>query len=149
MTVKKLPFEEFTSIYDRVPRLCVELVVKTPQGFLMLKRDIIPWKNKWHLPGGTVLLNENITDTINRVAKEEIGVKVKVKKLLGFCEYKSSKIKGYKQAVSLVFLTTPLSLNFKTNFQSNDFKLFTQVPENTVSETKQFLLHSNTDISKE
>ncbi|MFH0805336.1 MAG: NUDIX domain-containing protein, partial [Patescibacteria group bacterium] len=70
MIVKKLPFSEFKSIYSRVPRLCVEIMVKTNNGVLLLKRNIDPEKGKWHLPGGTVLKGERLEDTVKRVAME-------------------------------------------------------------------------------
>ena len=72
---KKLPYKEFLSIYRKVPRLCVDLVVKNKNGVLLTKRDIKPSKGMWHIPGGTILYDESVKDAIKRVAKEETGLK--------------------------------------------------------------------------
>lgn len=50
-----LPKPEYDSIYSRVPRLCVEVVISTrAQGVLLTRRDIPPNIGAWHIPGGTV-----------------------------------------------------------------------------------------------
>ena len=76
MTKKPLTFEEFKTIYSKVPRLTVEVIVKTDKGILFTKRLIPPYVGSWHFPGGTVYYKETITDAIERVAQDELGVKV-------------------------------------------------------------------------
>ena len=86
MNLKRLPFEEFKSIYSKVPRLCVDLIVQKDNGIVLIKRAIEPSLGKWHFPGGTVLLGESLEDTIHRIAKEELNIKVSIEKLLGYME---------------------------------------------------------------
>ena len=38
MREKPLSYEEFVAIYSKVPRLCVDLVVRTDEGVLMTLR---------------------------------------------------------------------------------------------------------------
>ena len=57
---KKLPYKTFKSIYSRVPRATIELVIQTPAGILLSKRSIPPYKGYWHIPGGTVLFHEKM-----------------------------------------------------------------------------------------
>ena len=78
--VKKLPYKTFKAIYSKVPRLCVEVVLLTQGGVILTKRSIPPEQGKWHIPGGTVLKNENLEQAVKRVALEELGVKITVKK---------------------------------------------------------------------
>ncbi|MBU1177344.1 NUDIX hydrolase [Patescibacteria group bacterium] len=137
MIVKKLPFSEFKSIYSRVPRLCVEIMVKTNNGVLLLKRNIDPEKGKWHLPGGTVLKGERLEDTVKRVAMEEIGVKVKVGEVLDIIEY---FIKGYfGQMVGIIFSVEPISKNFKIDKNTQEFRFFKIIPKNTIKQHKKLL----------
>ncbi len=48
--LKYLPFEEFQEIYSKVPRLCVEVVLRSDEGIMLTKRTINPWKGMWHFP---------------------------------------------------------------------------------------------------
>ena len=58
-----LPKAEFDAIFSRVPRLSVEVVIYTPErGVLLMLRDIPPNVGAWHIPGGTVLFGERVTD---------------------------------------------------------------------------------------
>lgn len=139
---RKQPFslEEFKSIYSRVPRLCVDLVIKTDKGLLLTLREQNGWEGQWHLPGGTVYLYESLLDTLHRVAQEELGVDVEVIKSLGFIEYPSEKKeRGYGYSVSIPFLCKLKSTEIKLDDQVAKSGFFPQLPENTISEQKQFL----------
>ena len=72
----KRPFtsEEFKTIYSKVPRLCVDLVIKTRKGIILTLRSLPTWYGMWHLPGGTILYKESLQDAIKRVAEEELGI---------------------------------------------------------------------------
>ena len=80
--------KDFNFIYSRAPRICVDLIIKNKQGNVLLTfRKIRPYKNKWHLPGGTVLFRESIDGAIQRIALSELNSSVKVHKLLGYMEF--------------------------------------------------------------
>ncbi len=72
---------------SKVPRLCIDLIVKTKDGILLTKRQIPPYIGYWHTPGGTVLLHEKLESAAERIAQEEIGTKIKIIKLLGTMEF--------------------------------------------------------------
>lgn len=138
MKIKKLNLKEFKYIYSRVPRLCVEVVIKTNDGILLTKRNIKPSRGQWHIPGGTILMGETIERAVKRVAKEELGVKVNIKKMSGIIEY---HIKNYfSQPIGLTFIAKIISNNgIKLDKQANDAKFFKIIPQNTVKEHKLFL----------
>ena len=137
---KRLPYAEFKKIYSRVPRLSVELVILTPKGILLTLRSIEPYLGEWHLPGGTVLFRETIRDTVARVAREELGIKVSVKKLLGYIEYESHKKRGYfGHSVGLAFLCKIKSGEISLNHEANKVDVFKRIPENTLIDQKIFL----------
>ena len=134
----KLPFEEFKKIYSRVPRLCLDLVVKNENGVLLTLRDIPPAKGLWHIPGGTMLFDENIDEAIQRIAGEELGTSVRVKKLLGYIDwYKTKNANGH--AVSMEFLVEPLG-GITVDYQASHFKFFKKIPPKTIKEHVSFLL---------
>lgn len=68
--------EEFDSIYSKVPRLTVELVIKDGDKILLTKRSIEPCRGLWHLPGGTVYFGESLLDAVKRIAKKELSIDV-------------------------------------------------------------------------
>src|SRR5436305_1013854 len=85
-----LPKEEYDAIYSRVPRLSVEVLVLDPaRGVILALRDIPPFEGAWHIPGGTVLFGEPVTEAVRRVAQRELGVEVTADELLGYIEYPS------------------------------------------------------------
>ncbi len=133
-------FEEFKSIYSRVPRLCADLVIKTDKGVLLTLRQKNGWEGQWHLPGGTVLYKESIHDAVNRLAEEELGIKVSIEKFLTYTEFLNEETeRGFGYSVSLVFLCKPLSEVLKLDDQSEKAKYFTKPPKNTVLEQKMLL----------
>lgn len=103
-----LPEAEFHAIFSRVPRLSVEVVIVTPErGVLLMLRDIPPNIGAWHIPGGTVMFGERLTDAVKRVARDELGLEVTVGDLLGYIEYPSHYENGLDSPVGLAFATTP------------------------------------------
>lgn len=141
ITPKRLPLNEFLSIYSKVVRLCVDLVIKNDKGVVFIKREIPPDLGKWHFPGGTVLRGEKIEETIKRVAKEETGLIIKIEKLLGLTEFIRQDENIH--AVSIVYLCTPISGKLRGSFQGHDLRYFQQIPTNTIQEHEEFLLKNN------
>ena len=138
------PIEEFKSIYSRVPRICVDLIIKNEQGVLLTLRQANGWVGQWHLPGGTIYIGETVQDAIDRVADEELGIKLKVEKLLNFMEYLSEKKeRGYGQSISLAFLCTPLSSDIKIDNQVGKYGFFKTLPDKTIEEQARFLVENS------
>ncbi|NES65306.1 MAG: NUDIX hydrolase [Okeania sp. SIO2D1] len=139
---RKKPFspEEFKLLYSQVPRLVVEVVVKTDLGVALTLRKDAAWNNLWHIPGGTVFYQEYIEDAIQRIAVEELSITVTKQQLLGYLEYPSEeKQRGFGWSVGLVFLCTPNSQLPTENQEGEKIQIFDYVPENTVEEHKKIL----------
>jgi len=134
---KKLSFAEFKSIYSKVPRLTVEVLIKTPKGIALTKRDIEPCKGMWHTPGGTVLKGEKLEETVKRVAESETGLKVKVVKFLGVAEYDFKKY--FSQPIGLIFLTKVIGGKMKTDKQASEIDIFRKIPKNTIKDHALFI----------
>jgi ADP-ribose pyrophosphatase YjhB (NUDIX family) len=139
----KLPltYEEFKRIYSKVPRLCVDPVVRTKDGIVLaLRKGNYGWENQWHLPGGTLYYKETVEQGINRLMKEEIGAVVKPVKVLGYAEFPSEeKERGFGWSVSIIILCDFVSGNLKPDENAHEVKVFSKIPENTVKEHKDFL----------
>lgn len=142
-TKPRLTDEEFKYIYSRVSRLCVEIIIKTSEGILLTLRDIEPYKNLWHIPGGTVLYRETIREAARRTAKEELGIDVEILGLAGYFEYPGEeKIRGWGWPIAILMFCAVKSGEFKLDKQAREikfFKKFSDIPENTVEEQKKIL----------
>lgn len=128
--------DEFDSIFSRVPRLTVELVIATRErGVLLQLRDSEPCRGTWSLPGGTVRFAEPAVQAVRRVARAELGVSVTVGELLGYIEYPSHYENGLDSPVGLAF-STALADQSQT---PPGCRWFTRFPDAMHDEQKLFL----------
>ena len=96
--------KDYSFIYGKSTRVCVDLLIVEAGEVLMVKRDTEPYKGKWHLPGGRIRFRETIKNAIKRIAKDEIGINVFVPKLAGYMEFLREMQGGKKRhTVSFVF----------------------------------------------
>jgi ADP-ribose pyrophosphatase YjhB (NUDIX family) len=136
----RLSQEDYDLIFSKVPRLCVDIVIKTKEGVLLTLRDIEPYKGEWHLPGGRVMKHEPLIDAVKRIAKAETGFDIEIEKNLGVMEFLYEPQEKYAiHTVSVAFLTHPISGTLKTDWQGSEGRYFKELPENTIKEHKEFL----------
>ncbi len=101
--------KQYNDIYSKVPRICVDLVIRQKKNVLLIKRGIQPYKGTFHLPGGRVKFRESITSAVNRIAINEIGIKVTIKKILGYMEFTREIQSGNKRhSISICFEVVPI-----------------------------------------
>jgi ADP-ribose pyrophosphatase YjhB (NUDIX family) len=84
--IKFAPREIFEQILEWAVIPTFDLVIQYgDKGVFIVKRSIAPYKNKWALPGLRMYKNENINDTLTRIAKNELGIDIDTtnKALLG------------------------------------------------------------------
>ena len=136
-----LPEAEYLQIFRKVPRLTVEIVVRSELGVLLARRTGGPCAGLWNLPGGTVRFAEPLTDTIHRVALDEIGVDVVIDHLLGYIEYPSHAQRGIDWPVGLAF-RTHLDIGGDQMLPTVPDRLewFAQLPDEMHEEQRSFLL---------
>lgn len=134
---RPLSYEEFKTIYSKVPRLCVEVVIITDKGVLLTLRKNDGYIGQWHLPGGTVFYRESLEDALKRVAEEELGIEVKIEKFLGHIEYLSEvENRGFGYSVGAAFLCSTTATEFNSEEEA---KFWKSVPDNSIVEQKEFL----------
>lgn len=138
---KKIPYEDFKFIYDRVPRLCFDLVFKNQDGILMSRRSIEPGKGLWHFPGGTLLKGETIHGAMGRVALEETGLEIGDCKLLGPMEFYKPENPFY-HVVSFAYQVNSWSGQLRGSEQGEEIRFFREIPETMIEEQKN-LIHEH------
>lgn len=131
--------EEFSSIYSKVPRLNVELIIKSDKGILLTLRDIEPCKGQWHIPGGTIYYGETVNMAVQRVAGRELGIIPTKYRLIGLMEYPELIAIGYGDPKGLAYLITEFDGEIDLNFESTSAEWFKSAPENLIKDQKVFL----------
>jgi ADP-ribose pyrophosphatase YjhB (NUDIX family) len=127
-----------------VPRLCVEVVIHSPErGTVLSLRDIPPNIGAWHIPGGTVLFGEPVVEAVRRVARHELGLEVEVGELIGYIEYPSHYENGLDSPVGLAFRCTGPAGRLPDGEQLPDgVRFFERLPDGLYAEQREFLLRT-------
>jgi ADP-ribose pyrophosphatase YjhB (NUDIX family) len=130
---------EYSYIYSRVPRVTVEIVITSEAGVLMTLRNIDPCRGLWHLPGGTVRFGERLTEAVQRIARRELGIRVRSVKLLGYLEYPSHYENGLDCPVGIAFGVVDYEGSVRVNEEAGGCNWFTELPSEMHAEQAEFL----------
>jgi ADP-ribose pyrophosphatase YjhB (NUDIX family) len=137
---KPFTYAEFKKIYSKVPRLSVDVIVAGPNGIALSLRSIPPYRNKWHVPGSTMLYGESVAETAKRVARNELNVRIHAKpQFLGYIEYNEERQRGFGRSVSLVFLARLKSGTPAPDGDAANVAFFSRLPKNIIREQRKFL----------
>lgn len=129
--------EEYKSVFSHTPRLCVDLITVTNNGFLLTKRMIDPFKGLWHFPGGRVLYKEPINKAIKRIAKAEIGLEVENKGLVGI--YEITEDGPFVHSITVVFFVKPIGGKIEGSWQGKEIAAYKEIPKEVHPYQKTFL----------
>jgi ADP-ribose pyrophosphatase YjhB (NUDIX family) len=133
-----LPEAEYRAIFQKVPRLTVEVVICSDLGVLLARRIGGPCDGLWSLPGGTVRFAEPLVAAVHRVALDEINADVVIDELQGYIEYPSHTRQGIDSPVGLAFRThLPPGETLAT--VPGRFDWFRQLPDEMHDEQRAFL----------
>ena len=107
---------EFVFYLD--PKLVACTIVEKDEKIILLKRSANPGRGKWVVPGGYVDRGEEVETAARREAKEECGIDIDIRSLLGVYSYA-----GYLEVV-VVYLAEYSSGDPIAGDESLDIKLF-------------------------
>lgn len=111
--LRKESVEAFASLLKAVskrkprgksPLLTVDAVVERAGKVLLVRRRNPPYRDCWALPGGFVEYGESVEEAVVRELKEETGLEIRVKGLLGVYSEPGRDPRGH--VVSICFLAT-------------------------------------------
>ncbi len=132
---KRAPRNLFDKFSLYFPYSTVDVVIRNNDSFILAKRTIPPYQNKWNLPGGVVFKTEKLAVAAKRVAKEELGLTVKIERFLGV--YENPVLSRHD--ISHVFIVSILKGKIIHDFQSSEVKFFKNVPQNMVPYQKKIV----------
>jgi 8-oxo-dGTP diphosphatase len=104
------------------PRLTVDGAIVQDDSILLIKRNIIPFKNRWALPGGHVEYDEKVEDAAVREVLEETGLKVEIEKLFGVYSDPGRDPRGH--TVTIVYLMNVVGGKLKSGDDASDARFF-------------------------
>ncbi len=104
------------------PFLTVDTVVMENSSILLIKRKNDPYKGSWALPGGFVEYGETVENAAVRETKEETGLDVKLKELVGV--YSDPKRDPRGHTVTVCFLGINIGGILKSATDADDAKFF-------------------------
>jgi colanic acid biosynthesis protein WcaH len=118
-----------------MPLLCVDAVIKNSAGkVLLVKRKNEPLKNYWWVPGGRVLKGETLDQTFHRKMREELGIRVKQLRCVGYYEAVNMPHVGIAahggrlHSLSIVFEARCDANEVSLDSQSSDWGYFDKLP---------------------
>ncbi len=102
-------------------RLAVDIVIVEENSIYLIKRKNEPFKDHWALPGGFVEYGETVERAAVREAKEETGMDVELRELVGVFSDPERDPRGH--TVSVVFVAEAQGTP-KSGSDAKDIKRF-------------------------
>ena len=133
--IRVAPKKEYDNFRKYFAFSCVDLVIFDGKSVLLTKRTRDPYKGYWHLPGSMVHKNEKIADAVNRSAKQELNLVVKVVKFLGFYE----SLDKYRHDISHGFVVSVAGGKMNTDYQSSDLRFFEHLPRQLIPHHRKMI----------
>ncbi len=100
---------------DRSPKSAVDILVVKNNKILLLKRAKYPFEGKLVYPGGMVEYGETVEQAAIREAKEETGLKIEIREILGV--YSSPKRDPRFHSISSAFIAESVGGKIKSSFE--------------------------------
>lgn len=96
-------------------RVAADLIIEQDEKIVLIKRKFDPFKDVWCLPGGHVEHGEQVKTAAKREAKEETGLDIEIKELLGIYDEPGRDPRGPIISVAYVCSTAGGELSADTD----------------------------------
>lgn len=121
-----IPDDLFSEFVAHMPQVCVEVVLDSPEGLLLLNRTNPP--RVWFWPGSRLYKGEALEDAAHRVADEELGIEIDIEEELGtYAHVWEPDEAGHptgRHTVNVVYRATPRRESFDIDLdeQHSDYR---------------------------
>jgi 8-oxo-dGTP diphosphatase len=130
--------KQFDKLLKMLPLVVVDGILFKDGAVLMVKRKYKPYKGYWALPGGFVEYKERLEDAIVRETKEESGLDVCVKELIGVYSNPDRDPRGH--IISICFLLEFIGGKIKTSRETSDAGFFKKLPEKIGADYRKMIM---------
>ena len=122
----------------RLPRIAVDVVIVRKDGSIVLiKRKNEPFKDHWAIPGGFVEYGERVEEAAIREAKEETGLEIRIKKLVGVYSDPNRDPRGH--VISIAYLAEETGGTLKAATDAKEVSAFREIPKNLAFDHEKIL----------
>ena len=130
MDTNMIPTKTYKKIVELVPLVCVDIILKHKDKYILVKRDNNPLKGHWWLVGGREFKDERLVRTAKRKVKEEAGLNVLNLEVIGIYEdsYKKSAFGVPTHSVSVIFKGEVKIFKPNEKRQCKEISLFDKLP---------------------
>jgi colanic acid biosynthesis protein WcaH len=114
----KLNHDEMIQVVRNAPLVSIDLIVKNNNNeFLVGLRKNEPARDYWFVPGGRILKNERINQALERIANEELGIKIAYEQaeFLGVFEHFYTSNFAQKEGFSTHYVALAHRINISEN----------------------------------
>lgn len=115
----------------KFPSLTVDIIIEKDGGIVLVKRKNNPFKGSWAIPGGFVEYGETVEDAARREAKEETGLLVELKGLVGVYSDPERDPRGH--VVSICYSAREKGGSLHPDTDAADVKVFKEIPWNKLA----------------
>lgn len=125
-----IPAKLYKKIVSLVPIVCVDIILKYNEKYVLVKRAVEPLKGLWWVPGGRAFKGEKTVITAKRKVWNETGLRAKNFKPVGVYEdsYPKSAFGVPTSSVSIVYEADVEEFSPTLDTTSSDIKLFNKLP---------------------
>jgi 8-oxo-dGTP diphosphatase len=131
---------EYDSIYSKVPRLSVEVLLTDDRGAIFMTKRAIEPCTQWCVPGGTVYYGETLLEAVRRVGRRELNIDIEAAEFIGYLEYRSHYEQGIDSLVALMFRVDRFRGEPEHNVEASASGWFTEIPDDIHQDIDRFLL---------
>jgi len=139
---KNIPDKLYREIHKTMPIPCVDFVLLQDGKVLLGQRTNEPAKGLWWFPGGRVQKGETLEEAVERKARQELGIEVKVVKKLGVDEtiFDEGPFGWPTHTINVVFLVKPKGhVKFILDDQHSEFKWFAKIDKTFVPYVRKYI----------
>jgi 8-oxo-dGTP diphosphatase len=101
------------------PSPTVDIIIIKGDEVCLIKRKIEPFKERIAIPGGYVDYGETVEETAIKEAKEETGLNISLKEILGV--YSDQQRNPKKHLITTVFIAEAESFNLQGDHEAEPF----------------------------
>ena len=129
---------EWNAMSQKSPVVAVDAVIRmVERGIIFVRRRYHPFQDYWALPGGKVEIGETVEEAIVREVKEETGLTVEPKKVIGIFSDPNRDPRGH--VVSIAFHAQIVSGTLEASSDAVDVRTFSEAPQPLAFDHQQIL----------
>ena len=125
-------------VKERRPLLTVDVIIRRRDGSIVLvKRLNPPFKDSYAIPGGFVEYEETVEEAAIREAKEETGLDVRIRRLVGVYSDPDRDPRGH--VVTIAYLAEEIGGILRPSGDAREVKVFRKIPSKLAFDHRKIL----------